>query len=211
MASNTKLISISGGSGSGKTTAARMLQQMLNDEFSSLNKTCLIVSQDNYYKDQSKNFKGDGSINFDHPNAIDFALLEKHLSDILEGKEIDVPIYDFVTHSRKSETQHIKNADFIIIDGTHILYSESLRKLFNYSLFLDIPEDIRFARRLKRDVQERGRTPEGVQVQFYNLVKPMHELYIEPLKFYAQYIAHNDHEVKDSVSKLFQQLRDNMV
>ena len=199
---DTKIIAITGGSGSGKTTAAKMLCSLLGET------NCVILSQDNYYKDQSKNFKGDGSVNFDHPDAIDFALMAEQLSHLLQGQPVHSPLYDFVTHSRKSETYLVPQKKFIIIDGTHILYEESLRRFFNYSLFLDIPEEVRFARRLKRDVQERGRTPEGVHLQFYSLVKPMHEMYVAPLIIHANYKAQNDEEVQKAINDLFQQLKE---
>ena len=198
--SKIKIIAITGGSGSGKTTASKMLQNLLGSE------NCKIISQDNYYQDQSNSFQGDGSVNFDSPEAIDFALMHSHLSAVSEGKSIQTPLYDFVTHSRKKETNLFIPTQYIIVDGTLVLFDEKLRKLFDTVFFLDIPEEIRFARRLKRDVEERGRTPEGVRTQFYNLVKPMHDLYVDPVKIHANYIAHNDNEVKIFVEKLVSEL-----
>ena len=109
----TKIIAITGGSGSGKTTAAKMLLNKLSEE-NQLEDIC-IISQDDYYKDQSKNFKGDGSINFDHPDAIDFNLMEEHLKMLLSGESVNIPIYDFVTHSRKKETRLIAKKKYILI------------------------------------------------------------------------------------------------
>lgn len=197
---NIKIIAITGGSGSGKTTAAKMLQQLVGEE------NCKVLSQDNYYKDQSAHFTGDGSVNFDHPDAIDFSLIFQHLYQLKKGNSVQIPIYDFVTHTRKKETTEFTPTKFIIVDGTLILSQEPLRELFDCILFLDIPEDVRFTRRLKRDVEERGRTPEGVHTQFYTLVKPMHDLYIAPLIVYAHYRAQNDNEVKGSVEELFKKL-----
>ncbi len=186
---NHTLIAITGGSGSGKTTAAKKLQNILGPE------KCKILSQDNYYKDQSIHFKGDGSINFDHPHAIDFELMIKHLQLLQLGKTIHVPIYDFVTHTRKKETNSFTPSKFIIIDGTLILSQEKIRLLSEYSLFLNLSENLRFARRLKRDVEERGRKAEGVQVQFYNFVKPMHDQFVAPSGNYANFTATDDEEV----------------
>jgi uridine kinase len=200
--SEIKIIAITGGSGSGKTTASRLLQTLLGE------KNCVIISQDNYYKDQSKNFKGDGSINFDEPNAIDFRLLADQLEKLLNGLQVQAPLYDFVTHSRKSETTLIPQKKYIIVDGTHILYEDYVRKFFNYSLFLDIPENIRFERRLKRDVEERGRTPEGVHLQFYSLVKPMHELYVQPFTKFANYVAKDDNDVKRFMEEISSQIKE---
>ena len=202
MQEKIKVIAITGGSGSGKTTAAKMLLHILGHE------NCKIISQDNYYKDQSNHFKGDGSINFDHPDAIDFSLMAEHLLCLKEGKSIQIPLYDFVTHTRKKETQLFTPLKFIIIDGTLILSQDKLRHLFDYIFFLDIPEDIRFSRRLKRDVEERGRTPEGVKTQFYTLVKPMHDLFVAPLTIYAHYKARDDNEVKETVEQLFNKLKE---
>ncbi|BBH53676.1 uridine kinase [Fluviispira sanaruensis] len=186
MQKKIKIIAISGGSGSGKTTAARRLQKMLEIDH------CKILSQDNYYIDQSKNFKGDGTVNFDHPDAIDFNLMADHLSDLINNKTIQIPIYDFTTHKRKNETISFQPTKVIIVDGILILSQEKLRSFFDASLFLDIPEQIRFERRLKRDVEERGRSPEGVKIQFYSLVKPMHDAFVQPSIEFATYIANNE-------------------
>ncbi len=179
---NSCIIAIVGGSGSGKTTIAQRILQCLPLS------SCQILSQDNYYKDQSQSFHGDGSINFDHPDAIDFSLMEQHLSKLKKGLSIQSPLYDFATHTRKKETKTVNATPFIIVDGTLILTSDLVRKLFDVSIFLDIPENIRFARRLKRDICERGRTEEGVRKQFFSLVKPMHDEFISPCKKNAQFI-----------------------
>ena len=198
MEKNNKIliIAISGGSGSGKTTAAKNLQKMIGE------KNCQILSQDSYYHDHSKTFKGDGSINFDHPNAIDFELMAEHLICLSQNKAIEVPIYDFVTHSRKKETIHFEPSQFIIVDGILILSQELLRPLFNHSVFIDISEETRFTRRLKRDVEERGRLPEGVKIQFFSFVKPMHEEFVQPSKKHASHVAYDN----DSLNNLLEEL-----
>jgi uridine kinase len=176
-----KLIGIAGGSGSGKTTLALEAQRMLGPE------RCTILSQDHYYFDQSKHFDADGGkVNFDHPNSIDFDLMVSHLKLLREGRSIELPIYDFATHSRLPRTQNFVSKDFIIVEGTLILTQAHLRELLDESFFIDTPERIRFERRLRRDVEERGRDPEGVRKQFDLQVRPMHEQFVEPSKSHAK-------------------------
>lgn len=174
------IIGVAGGSGSGKTTFAKRLLQNLGTE------KCAIIGQDSYYIDQSHKFDRDGgAVNFDHPSAIDFNLLEKQLIDLKSGKSIDVPIYDFATHKRLKETIHVEPHPIILVDGILILSQENVRQHFDKSVFIDTPEDLRFERRLKRDVIERGRTKDGVTAQFYGQVKPMHDQFVEPSKHFS--------------------------
>lgn len=187
------IIAITGGSGSGKTTAARKLYELFGQE------KCQILSQDSYYFDHSKKFTGDGSVNFDHPNSIDFNLMAKHLKLLANNTPIDMPEYDFVTHTRKKETIKIQPTPFIIVDGILILSQQILRPLFDFSIFIDIPEELRFHRRLKRDVEERGRSPEGVKLQYFSFVKPMHEEFVQPSKEYASYIAFDNDTVNNDL------------
>lgn len=192
-----KIIAISGGSGSGKTTAAKKLQALIGQE------NCKILSQDSYYHDHSAKFKGDGSVNFDHPDAIDFELMAQHLKSLSENKAVEVPIYDFVTHARKKDTVLFEPSKFIIVDGILILSQEKLRSLFDFSVFIDISEEVRFLRRLKRDVEERGRHPDGVKLQFDSFVKPMHEAYVQPSREFATYIVVDN----NSLNFLLEELR----
>lgn len=177
------IIGVAGGSGSGKTHFAKELQKMLGDEH------CAILFQDNYYIDQSEKFDGDGGIvNFDHPSSLDFALLAEGLKKLKSGKAVEIPIYDFVTHSRKKETLVGKPKKVIIVDGILILHSHEVRAECDETIFFDTPEELRFERRLNRDVVERGRTPEGVRRQFELQVRPMHNEFVEPSKRHAQTI-----------------------
>jgi uridine kinase len=189
------IVAVAGGSGSGKTTLARKLQ-------SALGKNSKILSQDNYYRDQSQNFKGDGSVNFDHPSAIDFDLMADHLKKLREGLSIQIPIYDFSTHMRKKETIQFDPVQVVIVDGTLILSQEKLRPFFSFCIFIDVPESIRFSRRLKRDTEQRGRTAEGVKIQFDSCVKPMHDIFVEPSKKFASMIVTNDLNLDEIVKKL---------
>lgn len=169
------LIGVAGGSGSGKTFFAQQIQKHLGSQ------NCEIVYQDNFYIDQSKKFDFDGgSVNFDHPSSIDFELLAQHMAELKAGKVTQIPIYDFKTHSRKSQTLKIQPTPIIIVDGILIFHSKEVRSQFDDLVFFDTPEELRFQRRLDRDVKERGREPEGVRNQFLKQVKPMHDQFVAP-------------------------------
>lgn len=174
------LIGVAGGSGSGKTYFVSALRKRLGPEL------CDVIYQDNFYIDQSSRFDYDGgSVNFDHPDSLDFALLAEKLRDLKSRKPVEIPLYDFVTHSRKKETLTIEPRPIILIDGILIFHPPEVRSLFDELIFFDTGEDLRFSRRFERDVHERGRTPEGVRNQFYKQVKPMHDLFVEPSKVFA--------------------------
>src|SRR5665213_2372416 len=169
------LLGVAGGSGSGKTYFARDLVRRLGDD------RCTIVYQDSFYIDQSKRFDFDGgSVNFDHPSSIDFDCLAQRLASLKSGKAAEIPIYDFATHQRKTETVQMAPKSVIIVDGILIFHAPQVRALFDDLIFFDTAEELRFQRRLERDVKERGRTPDGVHKQFFSQVKPMHDLYVEP-------------------------------
>lgn len=178
------VIGVAGGSGSGKTYFARELQQVLGD------KICTILYQDNYYIDQSHHFDGDGgSVNFDHPSSLDFELLARGLSELKSGKSIEVPIYEFSTHKRLNKTISCEPKKIILVDGILILDSNLVRAQLDEAIFFDTPEELRFRRRLDRDVHERGRTTEGVKKQFDLQVRPMHDQFVQPSKIHAQTIV----------------------
>ena len=177
-----KIIAIAGGSGSGKTFFAEALFKKLGNRAS-------LIYQDNYYKDQSHKFDHDGgAVNFDHPDAIDFDLLADQLLELKQNKTIQVPIYEFSTHKRINETIEVKPSPVIIIDGILILTQPKLREIFDISVYIETPEEIRFQRRLNRDITERGRSKEGVIAQFEKQVKPMHNQFVAPSKEFAHYV-----------------------
>lgn len=181
------VIAIAGGSGSGKTTFARHLLELLGPD------RAAVLAQDNYYIDQSARFDGDGgSVNFDHPESLDFALLAEHLQALRNGSTIEVPQYDFATHSRLPVTLRFEPTPVILLDGTLVLSRTELRPHFSEGVFVEVAEEIRFERRLKRDVKERGRHPDGVRRQFMLQVKPMHDLFVEPSKEHASHIVPGD-------------------
>lgn len=178
------IIGVAGGSGSGKTFFSSALYKKLGAELST------IIYQDNFYRDQSNNFDHDGgSVNFDHPDALDFNCLKEKLISLKKNEDVRIPKYDFATHSRLSETIHITPKKVILVDGILILTQPELVDIFDLTIFVETPEDIRFQRRLNRDIIERGRTKEGVINQFQSQVKPMHDLFVEPSKKNAQYIS----------------------
>lgn len=204
------IIAVAGGSGSGKTTFARRLLARFEDE--SLRDKIGLVSQDSYYIDQSGSFDGDGgSVNFDHPGSLDFDLLADHLRDFKEGKNIEIPSYDFSTHSRQEETTSLLAKPLLILDGTMILSQEQLRPLFDLNVFISIPEDIRFQRRLNRDVRERGRTEEGVRRQFESQVKPMHDKFVEPSKEYAHHLIKDNESFEAELEKVTEVIRKRII
>lgn len=178
------IIGIAGGSASGKTSISRHIQE----KFSDLTRV-LVIRQDDYYKDQShKPMSERIKTNYDHPSAFDNDLLVSQVHDLMNGKPIEKPTYDFVNHTRSDVSECCYPCDDLILEGLFILEDESLRNLLDIKVFVDTDADIRFIRRLNRDVQERGRTMESVVNQYMSTVRPMHESFIEPSKRFADII-----------------------
>lgn len=198
------IIGISGGSGSGKTTFAHQLQSYLGED------TCGLLLQDAYYFDQSRIFSGDGSINYDHPSAIDFSLMALHLEILKQGNDIKVPQYCFKSHKRLNTTTDFKSKPIIITDGILILSQPRVREVLDSSVFIDTPEDVRFQRRLTRDVNERGRTEEGVRLQFAETVKPMHDQFVEPSKKFAKVVYSGVDSFEPKILNYMQVLEDRL-
>ena len=178
------LIGIAGGSASGKTSIARKIKDTFSDT-----KSVLIVRQDDYYKDQSGlTMEERVKTNYDHPFAFDNDLLISHLKSLLAGVAVDKPTYGFVVHNRSNITEHLEPADVILLEGLFVLEDENLRELENIKIFVDTEADIRFIRRLVRDVKERGRELDNIVDQYVNTVRVMHNMFIEPSKRYADII-----------------------
>ena len=178
------LIGIAGGSASGKTSIARKIKDTFSDT-----KSVLIIRQDDYYKDQSNlTMEERVKTNYDHPFAFDNDLLISHLKSLLAGVAVDKPTYDFVVHNRSDVTEHLEPADVILLEGLFVLENEELRELENIKLFVDTEADIRFIRRLVRDVKERGRELDNIVDQYVNTVRVMHNMFVEPSKRYADII-----------------------
>jgi uridine kinase len=177
------IIGIAGGTGSGKTTVVDQIVAELPKE-----EVC-VISQDSYYKDTSHlSFEERVRINFDHPKAIDFDLLEDHLKALRLGKTIEQPIYSFVEHNRTGETLTTHPKKVIIVEGILILSHPELRDLFDIKLFVHADSDERLIRRLKRDMADRGRDLNEVLNRYQSTLKPMHQQFIEPTKEYADII-----------------------
>lgn len=184
------ILGVAGGSGSGKTYFSQILAKELTRIHGE--NICEIISQDNFYFDQSQKFDHDGgAVNFDHPESIDFKLLAEDLKILKSGQAVEIPTYDFSTHKRTNKKIKVEPKKIIIVDGILIFYSDIVRSLFDDLIYFETSEDLRFSRRMERDVKERGRTPNGVHEQFYRQVKPMHDLYVEPSKAHAKTIVYD--------------------
>lgn len=195
------LVGVAGGSGSGKTTLAQELVRIFGEA-----QSCLVM-QDSYYFDQSARFDGDGgSVNFDHPSSLDFALLARQLLALRDGQAVEVPCYDFATHTRAARTVTQPARPVIVVDGTLILEAPEVRELFDVAVFVSCSEATRFGRRLERDVRERGRTPEGVHKQFHRQVKPMHDAFVEPSQRNAHLSVDGEGELTSALGLVLERL-----
>ncbi|WP_299017446.1 uridine kinase [uncultured Polaribacter sp.] len=181
------IIGIAGGTGSGKTTVVnQIIKQLPTDE------VC-VISQDSYYNETNDlSYEERTKINFDHPRAIDFQLLTKHLKTLKTGKNIQQPVYSFVTHNRTKDTVKTHPRKVVIVEGILIFNSTELRDLFDIKIFVHAETDERLIRRLKRDITERGRDIEEVLNRYQTTLKPMHNQFIEPTKNFADIIIPND-------------------
>lgn len=178
------IIGIAGGSASGKTSIAMQLYDYFKG-----NHKVKIIKQDDYYKDQSHlTFEERVKTNYDHPLAFDTDLLVDHLKKLKNKETIEKPTYDYTLHTRSNITETVEGRDVIILEGIFVLAEEKVRALCDILVYVDTASDIRFIRRLKRDIEERGRSVDSVCNQYLNTVRPMHEQFIEPSKKYAHII-----------------------
>jgi uridine kinase len=176
-----KIIGISGGSGSGKTTIVRQIAQVVPD--------FVCIAQDSYYKSaEYMDNRNITAFNFDHPSAFDTELMVEHLRALKRGETIRVPVYDFVHHRRSPETVEVVPRSLVLFEGIMVFVDPRVRDLLDLKLYVDTPDDIRFIRRLERDIKERGRTLESVIKQYLEVVRPGHLEFIEPTKAYADLI-----------------------
>jgi uridine kinase len=177
------IIGISGGTGSGKTTIANVILSRVGaDEIT-------IMAHDSYYRDLAHlPFEDRSKINFDHPDSLETTLLVDHLHRLRRWESVQIPIYDFTTHTRTQKTQRVEPRPIILVDGILIFVEPALRELFDVKIFVDTPADVRFIRRLQRDMQDRGRSLDSVIQQYQFTVRPMHEEFVEPSKRYADVI-----------------------
>jgi uridine kinase len=177
------MIGIAGGTGSGKTTVAERLVAALGED------RVAFLSQDSYYADNRHLTMEDRErINYDHPDSLDGDLLLDHLRLLRSRQPIDMPVYDFSTHSRVERTIHVQSKRVVIVEGILLFADPLIRQELDIKVFVDTDADVRVLRRLSRDIQERGRTVESVFAQYLNTVKPMHDAFVEPSKRYADLI-----------------------
>jgi len=178
------IIGIAGGTGSGKTTVAKAIYDRVGSD------RIEWISHDSYYRNfDALTAEERTKINFDHPDSLETELLTRHLDVLAKGSSVEVPVYDFATHSRKlGETQRVEARKVLIVEGILILAEPEIRKRIDIKLFVDTPADIRFVRRLMRDIRSRGRSLESVIEQYITTVRPMHEEFVEPSKRHADLI-----------------------
>ena len=183
MDNNILVIGIAGGTGSGKTTLMKNIMEKFGE-------VVTVLSHDNYYhRHDEMPFEERCQLNYDEPAALETDLMARQLDALRHGEAIDCPVYDFAAHNRSNETMHIEPRQVIIVEGILIFENEALRNLMDIRIFVDTDADIRICRRIKRDVNKRGRTLESVITQYQTTVKPMHEKYVEPSKKYAHIVV----------------------
>lgn len=178
------IIGVAGGSNSGKTTITERLAELVGGEHLSL------IKLDSYYVERSDEpLEVRAAANYDHPDAFDWELLNDHLAALAAGAAIEVPVYDFTIHDRSDERSTVTPARVVVVEGILVLWEPRLRERFDLKVFVDTPADLRIIRRLRRDVAERGRTPESILDQYLGTVRPAHEQFIEPSKRFADVIV----------------------
>lgn len=180
---HTHLVGICGGSGSGKSTLARKVAQHLGT------RNAEIFAFDTYYRDHGHLSVAERAlVNYDHPDSLDVELFTAHLDQLRAGGSAETPVYDFATHTRSSETRRVGPAHLVIVEGILLFAFPEIRERLDLRVFRDCPEEVRFKRRLKRDVSERGRSPDSVKAQFEATVAPMHETFVQPSKTHAHIV-----------------------
>ena len=177
------LIGIAGGTGSGKSTVAHKIAEGLPKESVST------LDHDSYYRSHADlTLEERAHLNYDHPDSLDNDLLVSHLEALREGRGVDVPIYDFKTHARSPETRRVEPTRIVIVEGILVFVDERIRRLLDVKLFVDTDADIRVFRRIRRDLEQRGRTFQSIREQYYSSVRPMHLQFVEPSKRWADVI-----------------------
>ena len=177
------IIGVTGGSASGKTSVSQAILSMFKDE------NIAMIEHDSYYKDQSQlTFEERTKTNYDHPLAFDTDYLIAQLKELQNGRAVDIPTYDYANHTRSEKTYRQEPVDVLIVEGILVLENEKLRNLMDIKVFVDTDDDVRILRRIRRNIEERGRTLDSVITQYMDAVKPMYHQFIEPTKRYADVI-----------------------
>lgn len=199
------IIGICGGTGSGKTTIARAIVSAIGKE------RVILIEQDSYYRNLADMPLDERhQANFDHPDSIDSEMLYNHLRRLKNGDPIEMPVYDFRSHTRNVETDHIEPKPVVLVEGILIFAEPRIAGLLDVKVFVDTPDDIRFIRRLKRDINERGRTMESVIAQYYRTVRPMHHEFVEPSKRYADVIIPEGGQINVGIEFLCSLVREKL-
>jgi uridine kinase len=179
-----RVVGIAGGTASGKSTLAERIQRALGPD------RCALIGQDHYYRDLSHlDFESRAAVNFDHPDALDFELLSRHVRTLKSGEPITLPKYDFSRHLRLSGGMDLLPKPIVIVEGILVFTHPGLLDLMDIKVFVDAPDDIRLARRVRRDIHERGRDVDGVLSQFLDTVRPMHETHVAPTRSLADLVV----------------------
>ena len=177
------LIGIAGGTGSGKTSIAKAIASDFGKS------EVALIEQDAYYRDLSNlTLEKRSIVNFDHPDAVDFNFMKLQLNNLIQGNKVNIPIYDFATHTRTNDTHPVERHRIIILEGILTLFHQEIRDMMDIKIYVETADDIRIIRRMKRDIEKRERTFTSVIEQYYNTVRPMHIQFVEPTKKYADII-----------------------
>jgi uridine kinase len=180
----TMVVGIAGATGSGKTTVARRLTETLPRG------SVALLQHDSYYRDRGDlSYEQRSELNFDHPDSLETALMVEHLKQLRAGKAVGAPIYDFTTHRRETTTRRIEPGAVVVVEGILVLADPDLRAMLDIKVFVDTDADIRVFRRIRRDIEQRGRSFESVRKQYYSTVRPMHQQFVEPSKRWADIIV----------------------
>jgi uridine kinase len=202
------IIGVAGGSASGKTTVCQEIVESLS------NKRVCVISQDSFYRSlevEEKKLAAESCYDFDHPDAFDYGIFEETIQKLKRGGEVEIPVYDFKTHSRLNMTEKVSGADVVIIEGILIFFTKSIREMMDMKIFVDTDSDVRLARRIRRDIQERGRDLESVLLQYEKFVKPSFDDYIMPTKQYADIIIPRGGGNKVAIDLLTQHIKSKLI
>ncbi len=196
------IVGVAGGTGSGKTTVARAIASALPQG------TATLLEHDSYYRDrQDISYEARCEVNFDHPDSLETELLVEHLDALRNGKPVDVPIYDFSTHRRRDDRQRVEPAPVIAVEGILVFTDARLRERFDLKVFVDTDADIRVFRRIRRDLEQRGRSFQSIRDQYYKTVRPMHLMFVEPSKRWADIIVPEGGENSVAIELLVSKLQ----